>query len=87
MVTLEAALSLSGLVAVFVLMIGGIATGASYIAAIDAAGIAARAHAIGEPLPASLGDKDIRINDDGAWIHATATIGRMHYTAHYPKED
>ncbi|WP_408911799.1 hypothetical protein ACKFRJ_07380 [Corynebacterium kefirresidentii] len=46
-VTIEAALALSSLVLVAAGIVGAIATLASYIAAVDMAGAAARAHAIG----------------------------------------
>ncbi|WKD56729.1 hypothetical protein CAPI_00750 [Corynebacterium capitovis DSM 44611] len=46
-VTVEAALSLAVLVTVAAAIVAGIATMAAYIAAVDVAGAAARAHAIG----------------------------------------
>lgn len=50
-VTVEAALALAALVTVAAAMIGGLATLAAYIGAVDVAGAAARAHAIGSTTP------------------------------------
>ena len=47
MTTIETALSLSALVTVAAAIVAGIATIAAYITAVDTAGAAARAHAIG----------------------------------------
>ena len=50
MTTIETALSLATLVVVTAAIVGGIATMSAYIAAVDIAGAAARAHAMGVDL-------------------------------------
>ena len=65
-VTIEAALALSSLVLVGALMVSGLVTLADYIAAVDAAGAAARAHAIGTEYTPPRGTVDIARGGDAA---------------------
>ncbi|MGP6175526.1 hypothetical protein [Corynebacterium sp. A21] len=87
-VTIEAALALSSLVIVCAGMIGGIATLAAQVAAIDSAGAAARSHAIGVDYQPSRGS--ISVHTEGGLVTATADIpavfGTMSATAVFPRE-
>ena len=56
MTTVETALSLATLVAVAAAIVGGIATMSAYIAAVDTAGAAARAYALGVDYAAPRGE-------------------------------
>ena len=71
-VTIEAALALSSLVMVGALMVSGLVTLADYIAAVDAAGAAARAHAIGTEYTPPRGTVDIA--HDGELVRAVAKV-------------
>lgn len=70
--TIETALGFSSLVLIFSLLLAGLMAVATYISAIDTAGAAARAAAIGEPYTPSRGE--VIIEENGAKITATATI-------------
>lgn len=87
-VTIEAALALSSLVVVSVLIIGVLATLASYVAAVDAAGAAARAHAIGEEYLPTRGE--LHLNSTGGMVTATVRIpvliGEVSADAVFPVE-
>lgn len=87
-VTIEAALALSSLVIVCAGMIGGIATLAAQVAAIDNAGAAARAHAIGVDYQPPRGS--ISVHTESGLATATADIpavfGTMSATAIFPVE-
>ncbi|QGU06285.1 hypothetical protein COCCU_01625 [Corynebacterium occultum] len=87
-VTIEAALGLSSLVIVCAAMIGGIATLAAQVAAIDSAGAAARSQAIGVDYEPPRGSVSIHTSD--GLLTATAEIpaifGPVQATAIYPVE-
>lgn len=87
-VTLEAALGLSSLVIVCAGMIGGIATLAAQVAAIDSAGAAARSHAIGVEYQPTRGSLQIQNNGDLVTVTAEipAVFGPVRATAVYPQE-
>lgn len=87
-VTIEAALSLTTLVIVCSVMVGAIATLAAQVAAIDAAGAAARSHAIGVSYAPPRGQ--IQITTTAGLVTATATVpavfGNREATAVFPVE-
>lgn len=88
MTSVETALSLSALVTVAAAIVAGIATVATYIAAVDTAGAAARAHAIGVDYEPVRGHIDV--TEAGGVITVTANVpaalGHMRATARYPVE-
>ena len=88
-VTIEAALGLSSLVVVSALMVGVLATLASYVAAIDGAGAAARAHAIGQSFEPARGR--VSIVENSGLITATVSIpvvrGEVSADAVFPVEN
>ena len=88
MSTIETALSLSALVVVTAAIVGGIATVAAYITAVDIAGAAARAHALGVDYAAPRGDVSVTENAGLATAAASvpAPIGTMRATAIFPVE-
>ena len=88
MSTIETALSLSALVVVTAAIVGGIATAAAYITAVDIAGAAARAHALGVDYAAPRGDVSVTENAGLATAAASvpAPIGTMRATAVFPVE-
>lgn len=88
MSTIETALSLSALVVVTAAIVGGIATVAAYITAVDIAGAAARAHALGVEYTAPRGDVSVTENTGLATAEASvpAPIGTMRATAVFPVE-
>ena len=71
-VTVEAALSLSVLVTVAAAIIGGIATMAAYISAVDIAGAAARSHAIGVEYAPPRGS--VSVAESGGRVTVTAQV-------------
>ncbi|SDS60192.1 hypothetical protein [Corynebacterium timonense] len=87
-VTVEAALALAALVTVAAAMIGGLATLAAYIGAVDVAGAAARAHAIGVDYAPPLGS--VSVSESGGVVSVTATVPAALFevsaTARYPTE-
>lgn len=87
-VTIEAALALSSLVVVSALIVGVLATLATYLAAVDGAGAAARAHAIGEIYEPTRGT--VVIIENGGLVTARmsipATVGEVHADAVFPVE-
>lgn len=87
-VTVEAALSLSALVLVCALVVGAVATMAAHVAAVDAAGAAARAHAIGVDYAPPRGR--VRVTEAAGTVTATAEIpavlGTMRAEAVFPVE-
>ncbi len=87
-VTVEAALALSALMVIFIAMIGGMTSLGAYLSAIDSAGAAARAHAIGVPYQPAKGE--VNIVEHGGLATATATvpavIGTVSATAIFPME-
>lgn len=88
-VTIEAAVGVACLVIVFTALVGGAVTLAGYLAAVDAAGAAARAHAIGtEGVQFDRGSLTVR--ESGGVVTATATvrapIGELTARAAYPVE-
>ena len=88
MSTVETALSLSALVVVTAAIVGGIATVAAYITAVDVAGAAARAYALGVDYSAPRGEVAITERDGLATAAAavSAPIGTMRATAVFPVE-
>lgn len=88
-VSIEAALALSSLVIVCGLIIAAMATLAAYLAAVDAAGAAARAQAIGESFEPARGHVDM--HEAGGMLTATATIpapiGQVSASAVFPVEN
>lgn len=88
MSTIETALSLSALVVVTAAIVGGIATVAAYITAVDIAGAAARAHALGVDYAAPRGE--VAVTENGGLATAAASvpapIGTMRATAVFPVE-
>ena len=88
MSTIETALSLSALVVVTAAIVGGIATVAAYITAVDIAGAAARAHALGVDYTAPRGDVSVTEHAGLATAVASvpAPIGTMRATAVFPVE-
>lgn len=88
-VTIEAALGLSSLVVVSALMVGVLATLASYVAAIDGAGAAARAAAIGQSFEPTRGR--VNIVENSGLITATVSIpvvlGEVSADAIFPVEN
>lgn len=88
MSTVETALSLSALVVVTVAIVGGIATVAAYITAVDVAGAAARAYALGVDYSAPRGAVEVTKRAGLATAEATvpAPIGTMRATAVFPVE-
>lgn len=88
MSTVETALSLSALVVVTAAIVGGIATVAAYITAVDVAGAAARAHALGVDYSAPRGTVEVTERAGLATAEATvpAPIGTMRATAVFPVE-
>ena len=89
-VTIEAALALSSLVLVAAGIVGAIATLASYIAAVDMAGAAARAHAIGVEYHPAREDAQVSVEESGGLVRASvsvdAPIGTMRSEAVFPAE-
>ena len=88
-VSIEAALALSSLVIVCGLIIAAMATLAAYLAAVDAAGAAARAHAIGESFEPTRGH--VEMHESSGMLTATATIpapiGQVSASAVFPVEN
>ena len=88
MSTVETALSLAALVVVTAAIVGGIATVAAYVAAVDLAGAAARAYAIGVDYSAPRGE--VAVSEHAGLATATASIpapiGTMRATAVFPVE-
>ena len=87
-VTIEAALSLASLVIVAAGIVGGIATLSAHLAAIDAAGAAARATAIGVDYQRE--GIDITVSEGAGLITAEAAVpaplGTMSAQAVFPAE-
>lgn len=71
-VTIEAAFGLAGLVSVTGLALSAMSVLALYISAIDMAGAAARAHALGELYQPKRGT--VEYSTDAAWATATVRI-------------
>lgn len=90
-VTIEAALALSSLVIVAAAIVGAIATLASYISAVDTAGAAARAHAIGVEFRPPKDSMDVRVEESGDLVRATVSvptvIGSLSSQAVFPAEN
>lgn len=88
MSTIETALSLTALVVVTAAIVGGIATVAAYITAVDVAGAAARAYALGTDFAAPRGE--VAVTERAGLATATASIpapiGTMRATAVFPVE-
>ncbi len=87
-VTVEAALSLSSLVLVCGLIVGAVATMAAHVAAVDTAGAAARAHAIGVGYHPPRGR--VEVSESAGTVTAAAEIpavfGVMRAEAVFPVE-
>lgn len=89
-VTIEAALSLSVLIIVAAAIVGAIATMAAYISAVDIAGAAARAHAIGVEYQPPRSDVSVQVGESAGLVTVTASvpgvIGTMTADAVFPAE-
>lgn len=87
-VTIEAAFGLAGIVVVAGTLLSAMVALALYISAVDMAGAAARAHALGETFTPGRGA--VELTDDGTWATATVTIPsplmELTATATYPLE-
>ncbi|AEG80805.1 hypothetical protein AY498_05895 [Corynebacterium ulcerans] len=88
MSTIETAIASAALIIVAAAMCGGIVSVAAQLAAIDNAGAAARAHAIGVEFVATRGTIDF--TESGGLVTATARVpsplGTRTATAIFPKE-
>lgn len=89
-VTIEAALSLSVLIIVAAAIVGAMATMAAYISAVDIAGAAARAHAIGVEYQPPRSDISVNVGESAGLVTVTASvpgvIGTMSAEAAFPAE-
>lgn len=89
-VTIETALSLSVLIIVAAAIVGAMATMAAYISAVDIAGAAARAHAIGVEYQPPRSDTSINVGESAGLVTVTASvpgiIGTMSADAAFPAE-
>lgn len=89
-VTIEAALSLSVLIIVAAAIVGAMATMAAYISAVDIAGAAARAHAIGVEYRPPRSDISVSVGESAGLVTVTASvpgvIGTMSADAAFPAE-
>lgn len=87
-ITVEAALSLTALLVVFIAMISALTSLGAYISAVDIAGAAARAHAIGVAYTPPKGDVSVAQSAGLVTITATvpAVVHDMSATAIFPKE-
>ncbi|MEY8577122.1 hypothetical protein AALI21_02270 [Corynebacteriaceae bacterium 6-324] len=89
-VTIEAALSLSVLIIVAAAIVGAMATMAAYISAVDIAGAAARAHAIGVEYQPPRSDISVSVGESAGLVTVTASvpgvIGTMRAEAAFPAE-
>ncbi|QPK80241.1 hypothetical protein G7Y31_01075 [Corynebacterium lizhenjunii] len=87
-VSVEAALGLSTLVLVVMAMVAAIATMSSHLAAVDIAGAAARAYAIGQDFTPPRGD--VEVHQEGELVRVTARVpapfGVMQAQAVFPLE-
>lgn len=87
-VTVEAALTLSSLVLVCALIVGAMATMAAHVAAVDVAGAAARAHAIGVDYRPARGQ--VQVTESAGMVTAIAEVpavfGTMRAEAVFPVE-
>lgn len=87
-VTIEAAFSLSALVVVAALIIAALATVAAHVAAVDMAGAAARAHAIGVEYQPPRGQ--LSVSREGGLVKVEARVpaplGWQRATAVFPVE-
>ncbi|MDO5099077.1 MAG: hypothetical protein Q4D85_10005 [Corynebacterium sp.] len=86
--TVETAIALSSLIVVFSLMVAGMMTLAAYLSAIDSAGAAARAHAIGTDYQPPRGTVTVTEHAGLATASATvpAPLGTMTAHAIFPME-
>ncbi|AKK02176.1 hypothetical protein [Corynebacterium epidermidicanis] len=88
-VTIEAAFGIAVLVMVAAMIVAALATLAAQIQAVDTAGAAARAHAIGEGFEPARGTVSVSEND--AWVEVQAKVpaplGTMVATARFPAEN
>lgn len=71
-VTIEAAFGIASLVIVTGFVLGALAAAAVYIAAVDAAGAAARAHALGTEFTPARGEVHYAVSD--GWVTATVSM-------------
>ncbi|AKK10203.1 hypothetical protein CUTER_00910 [Corynebacterium uterequi] len=86
--TVEAALSLSSLVLVAAGIVAGLATVSAQITAVDAAGAAARAHAIGVAYTPPRGVAEVAEADGvvTAVVRVPAPLGERQASARFPVE-
>ncbi|MBV7293566.1 hypothetical protein [Corynebacterium sp. TAE3-ERU16] len=91
-VTVEAAVSISALIVVCVIIAAGVATLAAHVAAIDLAGAAARGHALGRELEPGRGVR-ITLTETAGVVTASVTVpaplgdatARAFYPVEYPR--
>lgn len=88
MTTIETAVGLGSLIAVCGLVVAGLATMSAHLVAVDTAGAAARAHAIGASYTPPRGE--VRVSSEGELVTATATVpaplGARSHAAVFPVE-
>ncbi|AZA12276.1 hypothetical protein [Corynebacterium gerontici] len=87
-VSIEAAIASTALLLLCALMVAALATLAAYVQAVDIAGAAARAYAIGEAFEAPKGEVEISTSD--GMIRSEARVpspfGTMKASAQFPQE-
>ena len=88
MTTIETALGLGSLITVCGLIVAGIATMSAHLVAVDTAGAAARAYAIGEAYTPHRGA--VHVTEGGGLATATASVpaplGERRHAAVFPVE-
>ncbi|MDO4927984.1 MAG: hypothetical protein Q3976_02800 [Corynebacterium sp.] len=85
-ITIELAIGLAALILTLGMVVAGLATMAAYISAVDIAGAAARAYAVGESFEPPRGSIEIAERNGMVHIRATvpAPLGTMEAQAQYP---
>lgn len=73
-VTIEAALALSALVVVAAAIVAGISAMAAYVSAVDIAGAAARAHAIGVDYAPPRDGVNVTVSESGGMVNVSAQV-------------
>lgn len=88
MITLELAIGIATFITVLLLAVAALASLGAYISAVDIAGAAARAYAVGQPYSPPRGE--VQVHEDASLVYVTAkvpTVGfSMEATAIYPKQ-
>lgn len=85
-ITIELAIGLAALILTLGMAVAALATMGAYISAVDIAGAAARAHAIGENFEPPRGNIEVAEHNGMVYIRATvpAPLGTMEAQAQYP---